>query len=87
MLAACCTGSEVGSKAETDQGDSLTVDIVTSKGIVEDRGDDVLPVGADRLPLLGQHSSLAGTIEREHVVAASQRGRSVRDIQLLSGGY
>ena len=70
-------------KAETNQRDSLTVDISTAERVIEDGSDDVLPIGADRLALLGEDPSLAGTVEREHVVAAGERGRPIREIQLL----
>ena len=53
------------------------------QGEVHDRRDHVLPVGTEGHALVDDHRALPGSVEGEDVVAAGQRGRTVREVQLL----
>ena len=47
MFAAGGSGSEVGSEAQSDEGDPVRVDIAPGHEVVDDWADHVLPIGSE----------------------------------------
>ena len=86
MLEGGGAGRQEAAEAPAGQGDLRRVDLRPRQGVVDDRADDVLPVGADVDAVLDEVAPLPGTIEEQHVVAAADRRRRVGEVHLLDGG-
>lgn len=76
---------EVRAEARSDQRDPPRVDIGAGQGVIDDRADDVFPVGSEREVLLNERAALAGAVEREDVVAAGECSGAVGQVQLFDG--
>src|SRR5215210_5335110 len=74
MLESPGAGYPVPRLADAVEGEAGGADVGAVEEVVDDGGDDVLPVGAERYLALEEHALLAGAVEHEHVVAAGDGG-------------
>ncbi|MFT4039216.1 MAG: molybdopterin-dependent oxidoreductase [Thermomicrobiales bacterium] len=77
---------EVAAEAPARQHHFRRVDLGAGEGVVDDRGDDVLPVRAKVHVVDDQVAALPGAIVQQHVVATLNGGRREREEHLLNIG-